>query len=544
MMHRSRFRFRFLRLLVPLVLLGGGSMPSRVLGFEIVSKTRGRPQRFVDLDSEATAPRQGLVPAVAPRGRSGSSLFLLLLRGRGRHHESDDLPADDDCGESEGGTEEGYYSYDRRSSEPAFSNLLEYKEHRDPVQVDRQPKKNRADRTNTPSTQTQAFVDAMNELNLKKIASVNQVYDLAVRKNLPKKKPISMHSFVSTLSAMASVLLLVPTFHPGIDDLGLPRLFTYEYASNELLWQSQLVAILQMVGSILGVFRLPKNSPPVRTAGFLIAAMIVVQMSIVVISNLNGTDVYLFDAFSMQGRILSSVINTTLLIGSFDNLTSILGDKDQRGWETVPNYQNKLSAFALVFPIHVLICISGNAILPVLCDKESFVQNALPFYGIFPGLQTVELTAISLSVGLGSLLATLQFERKIDAGVATGLNLALLLFLNYDGVKFMYLLLNFPERFAYSEYFTTYTPHLQSVWHTNEALVAGTLLAVLLGWRDYLKKKNTAPLVSSSPVVTNAATSADPIHRVVADIDQGSMVSDNGGTGGGGRVENPDSSVQ
>jgi hypothetical protein len=157
-------------------------------------------------------------------------------------------------------------------------------------------------------------------------------YELAVQQSLPKKKPISLHSFISSMSVMSSFVLLLPTFHPGIDEYGLPQIFNYEYASYDLLWQSQLCAVLQMTSSIMGIFRLPKRSPNVRTAGFLISALIITQLSLIVISSLNGTSVYLFDAFSIQGRILISVINTALVVGSFNSLTLIVGDKEQKGW--------------------------------------------------------------------------------------------------------------------------------------------------------------------------------------------------------------------
>ena len=159
-----------------------------------------------------------------------------------------------------------------------------------------------------------------------------EAYALAVQKNLPKKKPISLHSFISSMSVMSAFVLLLPTFHPGIDEYGLPQIFNYEYASVDLLWQSQLCAMLQMISSIMGIFRLPKRSPNVRTAGFLISALIISQLSLIVCSSLNGTSVYLFDAFSIQGRILISVVNTALLIGSFNSLTLIVGDKEQKGW--------------------------------------------------------------------------------------------------------------------------------------------------------------------------------------------------------------------
>lgn len=352
----------------------------------------------------------------------------------------------------------------------------------------------------------------------KNLTSMDDVYNLAVRKNLPKKKPISIHSFISSMSAMAALVLLLPSFHPGVDELGFPRLFTYEHASNELLWQSQLVALLQMVSSILGVFRLPKRSPSVRTGGFVLSAMIVTQLSLVVMSSLNGTDVYLFDAFSMQGRILISVINTALLIGSFDSIKEIVGDKEKKGWETVPNYSSRSSAFFAVFPFHILICMTGNAVLPVLCDKESFVANAVPFFSVFPGVQTLGYVAASLGIGLGALLATFQFEKKITSEFASFWNIFAIVFLTFDSMKFMYLMVAFPEKFAHSEYFVSYTPHLQSVWHTNEVLVIGTILALSVGLKNLsskttLSSKNkltsleAIPLALETPSTTNEASS-------------------------------------
>lgn len=344
------------------------------------------------------------------------------------------------------------------------------------------------------------YKDDGRPVDLKEVATETSVLkekinDFLVKKSRPKKKPISLHSFVSSMSAMSALLLLLPTFHPGIDEFGFPRLFNYEYASNDLLWQSQMVALLQMVGSLMGIFRLPKNSPHVRTAGFVISALVITQLSLVTMSSLNGTDVYLFDAFSMQGRALISAVNTALLIGSFGSITEIIGDTEQKGWETVPNYSSRTAAFSAVFPFHVLMCITGNAVLPVLSDKASFLENALPFFEVFPGTQTLGYIATSLAVGLGSLFATLQFEKKMTSDEASFWNLFVIAFLTYDGVKFMYLLWAFPEKFPHSEYFASYTPHLQSLFHTNEVLVVGTVLSMLAGLHN-LSKSNTLAFAS------------------------------------------------
>eukprot|EP00536_Pseudo-nitzschia_multiseries_P010173 jgi/Psemu1/288936/fgenesh1_pg.302_\ len=325
-----------------------------------------------------------------------------------------------------------------------------------------------------------------------------RAYKDLVRQNLPKRRPVSFHSVLSGFSAMAAVVLLLPTFHPGFDADGWPVLFTYNEPSavgTDLLWQSQLVAVLQLVSSVLGVTRLPKNSPGVRTVGFVLSALIVVQLSLVVLSSLNGTDVYLFDAFSMPGRIVISVANTALLKGSLDSIVLLISDRDRTGWETVPGYQTRIGAVIPALVFHGLLCGTGNAVLPVLCDEDSFREQAGPFFASFAGVQTLGYVSISLAVGLGALLATLQFEKKISSTVASVGNGVLLVGLTYDGTKFM------------------------EVWHTNEVLVVGTILAILVGGRERARrgrskggepgKTNLPAAATVAVVVTNSNSNSN-----------------------------------
>lgn len=430
----------------------------------------------------------GFVPM--PRATRGQSP-LSILDGRRRTellraHIGDESPSENIVFDDDRHRDGGKLSRDLQGNDPSFGSELEFRHELRPMQGPA------LDSFNTFKTKATTLL--MKDWK-------TDAYELAVQKNLPKKKNVSLHSVISSMSAMGAFVLLLPTLRPGFDDLGLPKIFEYEFASTDLLWQCQLVALLQMVSSIMGVFRLPKRSPTVRAVGFVTSALIVTQLSLVAISSLNGTDVYLFDAFSIQGRVLISVINTTLLKGSLDSLTLIIGDKDHKGWESVPGYNNKPAAFFTVFPFHVLICITGNAVLPVLSDKQSFLENALPFFGIFPGVQTLGYVSISLAVGLGALLATLQFEKKISPNTGSILSNVFLLLLTYDSIKFMYLLQAVPNRFPHSEYFTVYTPHLQSIWHTNEILGAATLLALAIGLRDFSSSKGVV-----SPLSTRAST--------------------------------------
>lgn len=270
-----------MRLLTSSAIIVSGFSP--ILGFQTISNTRSGALHFTRISTFSPSPTW---PLFAHNDGSGEDVFELSPTNR-------------------------------------LSNIIEYKDDGRPVDF---PKK-AFDDMKDAATETSVFKE--------------KVYDFFVKKSLPKKKPISMHSFISSMSAMSAILLLLPTFHPGIDEFGFPRLFSYDLASNDLLWQSQMVAFLQMIGSIMGIFRLPKNSPNVRIAGFVVSALAITQLSLVTMSSLNGTDVYLFDAFSMQGRALISAVNTALLIGSFGSITEIIGDTEQKGWETVPNCKYK-----------------------------------------------------------------------------------------------------------------------------------------------------------------------------------------------------------
>lgn len=181
--------------------------------------------------------------------------------------------------------------------------------------------------------------------------------------------------------------------------------------------------------------------------------------------------------------------------------------------DTVPNYSSKTSAFLAVLPFHLLICTLGNAVLPVLCDKQSFTETAVPFFHIFPGVQTIGYVAISLSTGLGALLATLQYEKKVSMNFASFWNIMLLLFFQLDGIKFMYNLNKYPNRFDHSDYFTTYTPHLQSIWHTNELLLIGTILALTIGLKNLsdhvLAATASAASAAADAVAASAATTTN-----------------------------------
>mmetsp|Transcript_6376 Transcript_6376/g.8509 ORF Transcript_6376/g.8509 Transcript_6376/m.8509 type:complete len:507 (-) Transcript_6376:627-2147(-) len=312
--------------------------------------------------------------------------------------------------------------------------------------------------------------------------SMEKLYNLAVKKNLPKRKPISMHSFLSSMSAMAAIMVLLPTFAPCIDEFGLPQIFNYNAeVSVQMLWQCQLCAVLQLISSVLGMFRLPKNSPSVRNIGFMMTATAVVQTNFVILSSLNGTEVYLFDAFSTVGRMFLITINTVCLMSFIDNVSSVIGDKDMQGWETVPGFNNRIAAMSMTLP-GFFGCLTGNAYLPLLGDKAVFEQFALPFYTAFPGVQTIGYCALCFALGISALLATLQFEKKMSNTLASVLVIGVLVLTNFDSAKFAYLIVAFPEKFpdvvlASSEY----THNLQTIWQTNEFLASCIVFAIVHG---------------------------------------------------------------
>jgi CRP-like cAMP-binding protein len=113
------------------------------------------------------------------------------------------------------------------------------------------------------------------------ILTFAQVYELAVIKSRPKKASVSWHSTLSSATALAAMLVLLPTFAPGFDEFGYPQIFDYNRgASDDLICMAEWVVVLQVLGAVMGIFRLPPASPLIRRVGMTAAAAATVRCHI------------------------------------------------------------------------------------------------------------------------------------------------------------------------------------------------------------------------------------------------------------------------
>ena len=133
------------------------------------------------------------------------------------------------------------------------------------------------------------------------------------------------------------MLVLLPTFAPGFDEFGYPQIFDYNgAASDDLICLAEWVVVLQVLGAVMGIFRLPPASPLIRRVGMTSAATAIVQLSYVAISSFNGTHRYLFDAFQGPFMLMSIFACFWAIKANFDFVDAVLSDKEKKGWDTVP----------------------------------------------------------------------------------------------------------------------------------------------------------------------------------------------------------------
>lgn len=335
--------------------------------------------------------------------------------------------------------------------------------------------------------------------NVIKNISFNELYDLAVLKSRPKKKSVSLHSVLATAATMGAIVTILPTFQPGLDEFGYPQIFqNSKDLSDVTLHQVQFMALINLVTSVLGVLRLPPASPPARVNGMVNAAMVAVTVDSVVLSSLNGSGVYSFDAFSLFGRGALILVLVGGLFTSLKSLYEAASDNQKKGWDTIPNYGSRFSAVATNIVLVLLMCTLTVPILVLFSPngQDIFEDSALPLFARYNGLQTIQFFGVSFAVGIGALLGTLQFERKITAAQAGLGAFFVQLFLTFDSIKYTFYFSDFKKYFPDSpvlaEAYSKGYPQLATDTHYVEITIAATALALLGGLFKLLSDNDAA----------------------------------------------------
>lgn len=193
------------------------------------------------------------------------------------------------------------------------------------------------------------------------------------------------------------------------------------------------------------------------------------QTGVASISNLNGTDIYLFDAYSLPFKIFCFVINAYAIKTSFELVDVCVGDVNTKGWYSVPAAGNRFTAAATSIFFASLVVLQLKVSLPLLGTKEEASALASAYASTYGGSLMVNSMATNVFIGVGAFLGTMQFEKKITQAKSTALFVVLAMILMGDGLKFVSLLNASPECFPNTEYFTEFLPQLESTYHVYES---------------------------------------------------------------------------
>lgn len=206
--------------------------------------------------------------------------------------------------------------------------------------------------------------------------------DLARQYSKPKKQSVSLHSNLALANTASSFLLLVPLLAPGFDQTGCPQLLDYSKPlSSDLYMLIEITTLLQAIIGMMGIFRLPNRSPRIRVSGMMSGAVGNMQLALIPISSLNGTGVYLFDAFTLPFKIFSLIVNAWTIWVAYDFLDCVLFEDAsiKNSFQSLPGPGGRLGQFFLGFTLLVGNVAAALLFLPLLEVKEDVLPHLSSF---------------------------------------------------------------------------------------------------------------------------------------------------------------------
>lgn len=312
---------------------------------------------------------------------------------------------------------------------------------------------------------------------------MDKIYQLVVIKSRPTKKKVSFHSTFSNVASGVYLAAVFPFISPGVDAGGLPRIFTLDsnLAAGAALQLQAAIAVMAATG-FMGYFRFPPKTPPSRLRIFETAAATCLYMASFASSSLNGRiDGWWFDAFSFPGNAVMAASGILLWVSSLRLLDDAVSGST-RGRATIPGAASALTATFQYSILYLLAFAVLVPIIPILTSDsaafEASVSKVLGDCGANGALIGVAFTAVGQSA-FGSLLATLQFERKISQTTGSVIANAMLVALNLDFSVFLIHASASPEFAKTAQYFSDQL----SQSHAVEVAVFAAVSVILNAFR-------------------------------------------------------------
>ena len=269
--------------------------------------------------------------------------------------------------------------------------------------------------------------------------SFEELWEYLKIKSRPKKKPVSFHSTFTIFSTGVACAALGQLLNPGIGDDGFFHVFDMnQNLSESSMLLFQISAWMLAASGVMGILRLPPNSPNNRKLLFQVWMWSNISEAAVLSSNFNShPTAWWYDGFELPGASL--LLATSIPTYAYTFLLvddAIAGSNKGRASNPLFSNQGQAVAFslltvALLFPeqvIYVPYIFASNS-----AEYSRLVTVPSTEHGMNAILPTIQLFGVVQS-SLGALFATLQFEKKIDPKTGAAIAFSALFLLNYDGL--------------------------------------------------------------------------------------------------------------
>jgi hypothetical protein len=281
-------------------------------------------------------------------------------------------------------------------------------------------------------------LSAYREVYKDKRFSFEEFWEYLKIKSRPKNKPVSFHSTFSIFSTGVACAAQGQLLRPGIDQDGRLHIFDfYQNLSDSSAFLFQISAWMLAAAGVMGILRLPPNSPNNRKFLFENWMWLNLANAAILSSNFNGhPTAWLYDGFELPG---TSIILATNFMAYVTNLQliddAIAGSNKGREANPLLDNQGKAIFFSLVSvaPLYILQALPLPNIFASNAEEYSALATTFTDLGVNSILSAVYFTVI-LQTSIFALLATLQFEKKIDPKTGDTIALLVLFLLSYDGL--------------------------------------------------------------------------------------------------------------
>jgi len=311
-------------------------------------------------------------------------------------------------------------------------------------------------------------------------------------KSRTKRKPVSMHSTISTIAAGSYLTAYLPFLHPGLDHDGFLQIFDfYQPLSIQACHQIQFGVDMLALSGILGYFRIPPKSPPARRLPFTLATFANVFFALTLSSSLNALPegYWYFDAFSGPGMglIAAAFFGTAMsMISSLDNAIS----GPSKGLQACPGGMNR--GTNILFASLIFFFVNGAQVplvAPMFFSNLEAYQQSMSAAFESVGMAALDFHSFATAAGFVSflsLVATLQFEKKISQTTGLFSFLSLFLVFNCDAIIATYKTMVCPDLLPILESSNFYISNIIAENHLIEGGAIFTGLVVLNAVRKLL----------------------------------------------------------